>query len=150
MESGESMVERGKVRERISFVGHPMVRSLHPTTIEITTEENLSPRGDCIIGVRAQKGCSGLDPAVKAALRREGSAVVLKFMAGGETFVVRAKGDPRLELSHPHDMVVRRSDFVSDRTLAVRADFAARDLPRTLVEKLKDPRMSGVLEIEVG
>jgi hypothetical protein len=150
LEAGESMVEGGKVMERISFRGHPMIRSLHPTTIEITTEEHLSPRGDCIIGVGAQKGCSRLDPAVKSALRREGTAVVLRFMAGGETFIVKAKGDPRLELSHPHDMVVRRSDFVSDRTLAVGADFAARDLPRTLIGKLKDPRTVGVLEIEVG
>jgi len=47
-------------------------------------------------------------------------------------------------------MVIRKSDFISDRTLAVRADAAARDLPRGMVRALKDPRTVGRLEIEVG
>jgi hypothetical protein len=36
-------------------------------------------------------------------------------------------------------MVVRKSDFVSDRTLMVHANRAASDLPIELVELLQNP-----------
>ena len=137
-------------RDVVTFRGHAMVRSTHPTTIELTTEEYLTESGDCIVGVGASKGCSGLDGRVKDMLRRAGSVVTIKLVVGSESFTVRARGDPRLELSHPHDLVVRRSDFVSDRTLALGADSAARSIPRSMVFLLKDPRTAGRMEIEVG
>ena len=65
------------------------------------------------------------------------------------TFEVKAEGDPRLELSHPCDIVIRKSDYVSDRTLAVHADAAAKDVPREIVTKLREPGTVGMLEIEV-
>lgn len=136
-------------RDSVSFRGHPMVRSGHATTVELTTEEDLTENGDCIIGVGASKGCLGLDAGVKSGLRREGSEVTLKFTVGERSFEIHARGDPRLQLSHPRDMVVRKSDFISDRTLALKADASARDVPRGMVALLKDPRTLGVLEIEV-
>ncbi len=136
--------------DRILFRGHPMVRSLHPTTIEVTTEEHLTERGDCIIGVGASKGCAQLDETLKEALRRGESKVLFTIRAGGESFGFVAEGDPGLGLSHPHDMVIRKSRFVSDRTLAVGASVAAKDIPRTLVAVLRDPRTVGVLEIRVS
>ena len=139
-----------KVMETISFRGHPMVRAVHPTTIEITTEGDLTENGDCIIGVRADKGCAQLEERVKEGLRRKGSPVTIRIVVGDSFFQVNASGDPRLDLSHPHDMVIRKSDFISDRTLAVRADAAARNLPRGMVRALKDPGTVGRLEIEVG
>jgi len=45
-----------------------------------------------------------------------------------------------LILTHPTDMVIRKSDYICNRTLAIRADKSANDLPRELVEKLKNPR----------
>ncbi|MDG6910385.1 MAG: DUF371 domain-containing protein [Nitrososphaerota archaeon] len=126
-----------------------MVRSTHPTTIEVTTEEYLTEEGDCIIGVGASKGCAGLDSRVKERLRQPGSEVLVRLVVGGESFELRARGDPRLQLSHLHDLVIRRSDFVSDRTLAVGSDASARSIPRKLVSLLKDPRTTGRMEIEV-
>ena len=37
-------------------------------------------------------------------------------------------------------MVIRKSDYVSDRTLAIHADKSSNDLPRAVVEKLKNPK----------
>lgn len=147
---GDTLPTSVKVYESISFRGHPMVRSAHPTTIEITTEDYLTENGDCIIGVAASKGCEQLNERVKEGLRTKDSPVTIRLVVGDMTFEVKAKGDPRLELSHPHDMVIRKSDFISDRTLAVHADAAARNLPRDMVRALKDPRTEGRLEIEVG
>ena len=126
-----------------------MVRSLHPTTIEVTTEESLTENGDCIVGVGAAKGCAGLDPRIKEALRRRGSTVTIRIVVGTLSSSIKATGDPRLQLSHEHDMVIRRSDFISDRTLAVRADTAAKDIPREMVNLLRNPTTVGRIEIEV-
>ena len=127
-----------------------MVRSAHPTTIEVTTEDHLTPKGDCIVGVGASSGCAQLDQPLKEGLRTKGSRVTIRLVVGDRTFEVRAEGDPRLELSHPSDIVVRRSDFISGRTLAVHADAAAKDIPRDMVRLLRDPSTAGRLEIEVA
>jgi uncharacterized protein len=126
-----------------------MVKSTHPTTIEVTTEDHLTPRGDCIVGVCASMGCAQLNSQLKEGLRRKGSRVTIRMFVGPFTFEMKAEGDPRLELSHPHDIVIRKSDYVSDRTLAVRADAAARDIPREMVQGLREPGTVGRLEIEV-
>jgi uncharacterized protein len=136
-------------KDVVDFRGHRMVRALHPTTIEVTTEEDLTEEGDCIIGVGAAKGCAQLDPRVKEGLRRADSRVTVRIIAGPQVFVLHASSDPRLELSHPHDIVIRKSGFTSDRTLAVRADASSRDVPRPLIRLLRDPGTLGRLEIEV-
>ncbi|HZW85586.1 MAG TPA: DUF371 domain-containing protein [Nitrososphaerales archaeon] len=140
---------RFSAMDEVTFRGHPMVRSLHPTTIEVTTATHLTERGDCIIGVGASKGCSDLDRGVKARLQ-SGAPAIITIVVEKETYTVRCSGDPRLELSHPDDMVIRKSEFVSDRTLALRADSAAKDIPRSMVRKLRDPAARGTMEIRVA
>jgi hypothetical protein len=44
-------------------------------------------------------------------------------------------------------MVIRKSDYLSDRTLAIHADKAANDLSRELVEKLKNPRQKAKITL---
>lgn len=141
---------RELVRDTVLFRGHPMVRSTHPTTIEVTTEDYLTESGDCIIGVGASKGCAQLDARLKEGIRRKGSRVTITIVVGNLSVGVKASGDPRLGLTHAHDIVIRRSDFVSDRTLAVRADVAAKNIPREMIGMLKDPAAVGRLEIEVA
>lgn len=137
-------------RDVVEFRGHRMVRATHPTTIEVTTEEYLSEEGDCIIGVGATKGCAGLNLALKEGLRKRGAVVTVRVYVGGESFTVRGSGDPKLTLTDPHEIVIRRSDFTSGRTLAVGADVASRDMPREMVRLLKNPAMKGRLEVEVS
>jgi len=144
-----SLTGREVAKDSVTFSGHPMVRSLHPRTIEITAEDHLTEKGDCIIGVSASKGCAHLDPWVKEGLRRLGSQVTLSLVVGQFRFEVKAHGDPGLELSHPKDLVIRKSEFVSDRTLAIRADRASIDIPREMVRLLRNPATNGTLEIEV-
>ena len=141
---------RRVVKDVVLFSGHPLVRSTHPTTIEVTTEDHLTERGDCIIGVSASKGCAGLDARVKNALKGFGAMVTLRILVDDFSFELKAEGDPRLELSHPCDIVVRKSEFISDRTLAVRANAASKDIPKPMVHLLRNPAIAGRLEIEVS
>jgi len=143
-------VEKRLLLERIAFRGHPMVLALHPMTIEVTTDTRLTSRGDCIVGVAAEKGCEGLRSETKRALASSDARVSLRMVVAGQSFAFEARGDPRLTLTHPHDIVIRKSDYVSDRTLVVGADAAAKDIPRGMVRLLRNPETTGYLEIEVA
>ena len=134
--------------DEVEFRGNPMVRSLHRNTIEVTKDPHLTPKGDCIIGVNADKGLSELSSSVKEAIVTENSKLILTIEVPPHSFVVRATGGTNLTLESHEEMVIRRSSFVSPRTLALNADAAAKDLPRHMVEALRDPRSRGVLRIE--
>jgi hypothetical protein len=128
-----------QLTELIVAYGHKNVKATHKSTFEITKDKELSVRGDCIIAVSADKGLFDLRPGFKELLRRENAKLTIVIDAGTVTDTVKAFGSSRLILSHPTDIVVRKSDFICHRTLAVRADKAACDLSRALVEKLKNP-----------
>ena len=127
--------------------GHPSVLSTHPTTLEITRERSLSTRGDCVVAVGSSKGAVDLPHDLKVALARSDVNAKLVLRVGSLRFIVRGTGDPRLTLSHPTDMVVRRSGFISDRTLMIHADKSASDLPREMVHLLQDPKITVSIEI---
>ncbi len=118
--------------------GHPNISATHRSTFEITREDFLTPRGDCIIGVEAELACRDLPAWFKEALRSGEVLLVIELEVEGMKEVVNAKGSPRLSLASPTSMVIRRSDYIDDRTLAIKADKAARDLSRELVNRLKN------------
>jgi len=137
-----------KVVECVTFSGHKNISATHKTTFEITKSKSLSKRGDCIIGVAADKACADLDLRIKDALRR-GEVVQLTIRVGDLSFKVRAEGSPQLTLTDEEDIVVRRSTYICPRTLAVKADVAACDIPRDIVNLLRSERCRGYLLIEV-
>ena len=137
------------LREIIEFYGHPNVRALHEKTIEITKDSSLTLKGDCIIGVRASKGCSDLSEEVKSVLN-EGSVVKFEIEVGSQCFEFTARGSSELTFEDGHEIVIRKSDYASPRTLAVKADKAACDIPRQMVEMLKDSSVKGILKIYTG
>ncbi len=129
-----------KITEVIEAYGHQNVRSTHKTTFEITKEASLTSRGDCIVAVNATKGATDLNQKFKEAARKENAKITVTIEADGEREVVRARGNPRLSFTHPTDLVIRKSGYVCGRTVAVRADKAASDLSRKLVEKMQSSR----------
>ena len=133
----------------IVFQGHPLVRALHPSTMELTKERELTKRGDCVIGVSADKAPSDLSPAVKEALRTAGVSVKFTIRVGGERFIFTARGSKGLLLEDRRDVVIRRSEFISPRTLAIHAQAAAKDVPRALVDRLRAGER-GLLTLEVN
>lgn len=120
--------------------GHAKVNATHRSTFEITMDEHLSEEGDCIIAVSANKAAAGLSESFKEALRKPNAILTIVIEAGAIMEQINAHGSSRLILSHPTDLVVRKSDYVCSRTLAVRSDKAAKDLSRELVQKLQDSR----------
>ena len=138
-----------EIREVIFARGHENVLATHKTTFEITKEALLSEKGDCIIAVSADKALADLSFKCKDWLKRENAKISILIEADNVKEVVSAFGSPKLILSHPTDMVVRKSSYVCDRTLAVKADKAAWDLSRKLVEKLRNPRQKVKITLTV-
>jgi hypothetical protein len=137
------------VQDEATFYGHPNVRSLHGKTVEITKDENLTLRGDCIIGVRASKACADLDEALRHRLRSNDSVVKIEIMVGNDTFVINGRGDERFTLQNPHDIVIRKTNFVCPRTMSIKCDKASSDLPRKMVKMLQDKDTKGIFRITV-
>jgi hypothetical protein len=129
-----------KITEVIEAYGHQNVQSTHKTTFEITKEASLTSRGNCIIAVNATKGAADLNPKFKEAARKENAKITVTIEAGGVREVVRASGSPRLSFTHHTDLVIRKSRYVCGRTAAVKADKAASDFSRELVEKMRSSR----------
>lgn len=128
------------MREIIFGYGHENIRATHKTTLEFTKDTHLSKKGDCIVAVAADKALADLNPEFKENLRKPHAKLTILIEAGGIAEQVNAHGSPQLFLTHPTDMVIRKSDYVCNRTLTIHADKAAQDLSRELVEKLKKPQ----------
>ena len=129
-----------EVTEIILGYGHENIQATHKTTFEITKEAQLSRGGDCIIAVSADKTMADFSSEFKENLHKEKAKIMILIEAGDAAEVVNAFGSPRLILTHRTDMVVRKSNYICNRTLAIQADKAACDLSRKLVEKLKNPK----------
>ncbi|MFL6490813.1 MAG: DUF371 domain-containing protein [Nitrososphaera sp.] len=137
------------VQDDVTFYGHPNVRSLHAKTIEITKDEHLTPRGDCIIGVRANKACEDLDEALKHRLKSNSAVVRIEIMVGDESFIITGMGDHRLSMLNPHDIVIRRTNFACPRTMSVLCNKASSEVPRKIVETLQDQNTKGIFRVTV-
>lgn len=122
--------------EKIKAKGHGNVTAKHRTTLEITKENHLTPRGDCIIAISADKSLPELSREFKHSLRNHKAKLEIILHCSNLTEKITAYGDPNLTLRHPMDMVVRKSNFICDRTLAIKADKAAIDLDKEFVKKL--------------
>jgi hypothetical protein len=137
------------LEEEITFYGHKNVLSLHSRTIEITKEPNLTKKGDCILGVSANKACNDLDSSIKNRLRTTGTVVKISIVVEPFEFEMSGYGSIALEISHGHDIVLRKSNYVDSRTLAVSCDKSAFDIPRNLVTLLTNADTKGMLKISV-
>jgi len=128
------------VKEEITAWGHPNITATHRTTFEITKDEHLTKRGDCIVGVKADKNISEISDRIKEKLKENALArIELVLPQYGLKEVVEGYGSSAMTFDHPTDIVVRKSSFVCGRTLLIKASKAARDLNREMVELLKDP-----------
>lgn len=134
---------------QIKFSGHKNIRSLHPKTIEITKDSHLTPRGDCIIGINATSGCKDIPSRLKKKLKDPNSIINFSIDVNDHSFKFSGKGHQNLLLSHSEDIVIRKSNFVCPRTLAIGCNKASDSIPRKIIQLLQDPKAKGTLTIDV-
>lgn len=122
--------------EYLTAYGHPNVTATHRTTFEITKEDELSLAGSCIIAVGADKGALDLSRRFRDALHHPDCRLTTTLSCGPYEVQITSRGDPGLSLTHPTDLVWRRSSFTCGRTIGIYADRTARDLPREMITLL--------------
>lgn len=122
--------------DKVLARGHRNIRATHKKTFEITREDDLTPRGDCIVAVSANKSLRDLDPGVKDGIRR-GWVVAVIIIVNGLWDIAIGHGDPGLGLNDPVRIIARKSTYISPNTLMLRSDKAASDLRRDLIELLR-------------
>ncbi len=140
-----------RVTEVIEAWGHPNVTALHKTTLEITKDEELTKRGNCIIGVKANKAIRDLDANLKKLLNAGYKAkITLELPQYDIKDEIIGFGHKKMSFEHARDVVVRKSNFVCGRTLLVKANKSAFEIDREIANLLKDPSTKLLFKIEVS
>ena len=135
--------------ETLQASGHPKIRASHRTTLEITKDTHLTERGECIVAVNASKGAADLSPQFARLVRNSAAQITLTVKAADLSEAITGRGDPRMTLTHPTDLVLRKSNHVCSRTLMIQANKSASDLSRRFVNVLRERTSEITIEIVV-
>jgi uncharacterized protein len=121
-----------------SAQGHFNVTSGHRTTLEITRDKNIGKTADCIIGVSSNAKLEDFPLELRKSIKNDNSTIKIRLETENARDVIKGYGHPDLTLNHPTDMVCRKSEYTCNRTLMIKADKAAADLKRELIDDLKE------------
>lgn len=126
---------------KILTKGHKNVTSLHKSTFEITRDCEIGPAADCIIGVDMDRTMLDFPAEFKERIADSKTRITVELKTENGFDTITGWGHEDLTLTHPTDIVIRKSDFICPRTLMIRADKAARDLDRDLICDLKNEKI---------
>ena len=118
--------------------GHDHVQATHESTVEFTSDDWLTPAGDCILGIEADKVPADFDPAFVDAAQSADAEITVTIEAGDHSQTIAGRGHPELTFDDDRSMVARTSTYTDDRTVMIDADTAAADIDRGLVAALAD------------
>ena len=118
--------------------GHENVTSKHKSTFEITTDKNLTLKGDCIIGLNSDITLNDLPEKLKKQIQTDKQKIQLILETKNAKDIIIGEGSSDLTLNHLTDMVCRKSNFTCSRTLMINCDKAAKDLNSNLIKDLSN------------
>ena len=129
---------------KILTKGHKNVSSKHKSTFEITKDAEIGPTADCIIGTDMDKTMLNFPPEFKDKIADSNTRITVELKTENGYDEITGWGHEDLTLTHPTDIVIRKSDFTCSRTLMINADKAAKDLDGNLIEDLKNEKVMEV------
>ncbi len=115
--------------------GHTNILSTHKMTLEFTKDSEVSKKGDCIVGVKADFELSKIKELIKKSRNKK---ITITIETSDKKIKEMLKAELNPSFNNDKELVIRKSDFVSDRTLARRANKAAFELKRDLIDYLKE------------
>ena len=124
-----------------SFIcyGHKNITAKHKTTLEFTKDKDLSLRGDCIVGVKADFGLSEIKEFIKKSNNKK-ITIIIQIISKDKKIEDKIIAEINPDFSSNKELVIRKTDFVSETTFAIKANKAAFELNRDLAEFLKEER----------
>jgi hypothetical protein len=126
------------MEQHVHASGHEHVTAEHQSTFELTSDDWLTPAGDCILAIEADTVPTDFDDDFVEACQSHDATITVTLRVDGHEQVIEGRGHPDLTFENDRSMVGRTSDYVDDRTIAVGCDAAAADVDRPLIEALAD------------
>lgn len=123
---------------KIKAKGHHNISSKHKSTFEITKDPNLTPSGDCIIGIAMDKTMNDFPDELKQKIANDNVKIKIKLKSPNSYDEIIGYGHNDLTLDHPTDIVCRKSSYVCSRTLMINSNKASSDLNPKIIADLKD------------
>ncbi len=126
------------MQEVIRATGHPNVLAEHTSTFEVTTDDYLTPAGDCILAIEADRAPADFDAEFVAACQDRDATITAELAIGDRTERITGSGHPDLSFESERSAVGRTSDHVDERTVMIDADSPALGVDREIVAALAD------------
>ena len=127
----------------ISFniYGHKNILSLNQNSLEFTKDKDLTLNGDCIVGVNSDFKLNEIKSLIK-----EYDTIKIRIIS--DDLIEEIMCNVNKNFNSDHEIVVRRSNFISDRTLGINADKSSFEINRKIINKLKDS--SNIVKVEIS
>ncbi|MHA1268689.1 MAG: DUF371 domain-containing protein [Candidatus Helarchaeota archaeon] len=140
-----------KIIETFFVFGHKNITAKHKTTIEFTRENYLTKNGDCIIGINSEKGLIDFNDEFRKLIKSDDAKITCTININDLSDTIIGKGSPKLSFNDSHDIVIRKSNYVCDRTVMIGANKAAIDIDRRIIQLLKnhDTKMKVIFQVEI-
>ena len=128
---------------RYSFTcyGHENITAKHKTTLEFTKDTGIGLEGDCIVGVRADFQLNKIKQFIKNMSNNKITIIIKPTLNNNKNKInkkitekINAEINPGF--NSDKEMVIRKTDFVSERTFAIMADKAACELDKDLIRNI--------------
>ena len=127
--------------------GHKNVTSLHKSTFKITKDVEIGPTADCIVGVNMDNSMFDFPIEFKKKIADSNTKITVILDSENGHDEIIGYGHENLTLTHPTDIVCRTSDYTCNRTLMIKANKAACNLNKNLIEDLKKEK---IMDIEIN
>ena len=132
---------------KFNAYGHPNILAMHKTTSEFTKDNELSLKGDCIVGIRADFELKEIEKFIKKSKNKKIS-ITIKTISKNKKIKDMILAELNPNFCDDKELVIRKTDFISERTFATKANKAAFGLNRDLIRFLNDKKnkISVILE----
>ena len=128
-----------------SFKGHKNIRATHKYTFEITKEDFVTEKGDCIIGIKGFSNKEFQEKTKKLPRFSKISYFIFSSNYYDRGFGYLEKPKEPSEVS----FVARRSKFIDERTGLIKSNKTAQTLNRKLINELKQEKKAYIIFKEV-
>ena len=128
--------------------GHQNITSKHKTTLEFTKDKYLTLKGDCIVGIKADFSLLQLKKFIKSLKNNKKIIIIIEILNNDNKIIEKINAEVNPDFNSEKDIVIRKSDFIDNRTLAIKADKAACDLNRDFIENIKNNKRKIRIMIE--
>ena len=131
---------------KFSAYGHPNISATHKTTLEFTKDKDVSLRGDCILGVKADFELNKLKELIK---QNENKKIKINIETiSNKKIKETIFAEISQKFNDDKELVIRKTNFISERTFAINSSKSAFELNRDLIDFLKQKKNKVSVTIE--